>query len=334
MDKVMAFDPRENHHEIGDTLLPSKKGNITVINRSKEKSYDTFLRELASIHRSDLVFVCSPKEMELLRSWNVPTSKMTLASFFCTSTLSPIDVPSFHERRDFVTVGGFKHPPNVDSVKVLCHEIWPRIRNKLPNNDVRLHIFGAYPTQEILSLHDDESGFLVHGRIEDLDSELRKRRVLLAPLRFGAGIKGKIVDGWRCGCPVVTTPIGSEGMLDEDYKKDSEHTNNVYGHWGGAVVRDTDAFVDAAVELYTQRSMWNKAQLMGNDLLRKLFNMENNFHLVQAAVRDAMAELKQRRMSDTVGAILWHQNMRCTKYFSKWLELKETMKSGAKSDQV
>lgn len=105
MDKVMEFDPKENHHEISDTLLPSNSRNVTI-NKRKEKSYDTFLRELASIHRSDLVFVCSSTEMKLLQSWNVPTWKMALASFFCASTRSPMHLPSFHDRRDFVTVGG------------------------------------------------------------------------------------------------------------------------------------------------------------------------------------------------------------------------------------
>jgi hypothetical protein len=104
MDKVLEFDPKDNH-EISDTLLPPNSRNVTI-NKSKEKSYDTFLRELASIHRSDLVFVCSSTEMELLQSWNVQTWKMALASFFCESTMSPVDLPSFHDRRDFITVGG------------------------------------------------------------------------------------------------------------------------------------------------------------------------------------------------------------------------------------
>lgn len=196
-----------------------------------------------------------------------------------------------------------------------------------------MHIYGAYPTQEILSLSDNQLGFLVHGRIEDLDGALKKCRVLLAPLRFGAGIKGKIVDGWRCGCPVVTTPIGAEGMVDGYNGKDSEYANNVEGLWGGVIAPDTDAFVDAAVELYTQRLSWNKAQEMGRILLNNLFNRERNFHLVETAVRDAMSEMKQRRTSDTVGSVLWHQSIRSTKYFSKWIELKETIKSTTKLDQ-
>lgn len=208
----------------------------------------------------------------------------------------------------------FKHPPNIDLVKLLKYEIWPRIRSHL--NNEQLHVYGAYPTPEILSLNDKKSGFLVHGRIDDLDNELKKRRLLLAPLRFGAGIKGKIVDAWRCGCPVITTPLGSEGMLDED---------PFFREWGGAVANNTDAFVNAAVKMYSMCEVWSKRQERGSVILNTLFNKENNFNLVEAAVKNALSELKQRRTSDLTGRMLWHQTMRSTKYFSKWIELKETM---------
>ena len=92
MDKVMTFDPKDNYEE--DT-----------INNYKIHSRDIFLRELASIHRSDLVFVCSSAEMKLLYSWNVPSWKLTLASFFCDK-VDRETLPSFHDRCDFVTVGG------------------------------------------------------------------------------------------------------------------------------------------------------------------------------------------------------------------------------------
>jgi glycosyltransferase involved in cell wall biosynthesis len=166
-------------------------------------------------------------------------------------------------------------------------------------------------------LNDSKSGFLVHGQIHNLDRELRKRRILLAPLRYGAGIKGKIVDAWRCGCPVVATPIGAEGMIDDDTSLDE---------WGGVIASNSDAFVEAAVSLYKQSMAWNKAQKTGTAVLNKLFNRDHNFRLVEEAVRTAMIEMKQRRISDVVGAVAWHQNLRCTKYFSKWIELKETMK--------
>jgi glycosyltransferase involved in cell wall biosynthesis len=164
-------------------------------------------------------------------------------------------------------------------------------------------------------LHSNKLWFLVHGRIYDLDSELRKRRVLLAPLRFGAGIKGKIVDAWRCGCPVVSTPIGAEGMVDNN----AMHT----GHWGGSVTSTTDDFVEAAISLYTENTTWNKAQATATLLVNKLFDKESNFKRVQAAVENTMLALNERRAADVTGAMLWHQSHRSTEYFSRWIELKE-----------
>ncbi|KAL3769990.1 hypothetical protein ACHAWO_008364 [Cyclotella atomus] len=300
IDNVMSFNPK-SACQATDTF-----------DKMKARSYDTFLRELASIHRSDLVLVCSPDELKYLQSWSVPAWKMEVASFFCDN-INGKELPAFDDRSDFVTVGGFKHPPNLDSAKLLREEIWPRIRQQLGH--AKLHIYGAYPTQDILSLHSDKLGFLVHGRIHDLDSELRKRRVLLAPLRFGAGIKGKIVDAWRCGCPVVSTPIGAEGMVDNN----AMHT----GHWGGSVTSTTDDFVEAAISLYTKNTAWNKAQATATLLVNKLFNKESNFKLVQAAVENAMMSLNERRAADVTGAMLWHQSNRSTEYFSKWIELKE-----------
>lgn len=169
----------------------------------------------------------------------------------------------------------------------------------------------------MLSLHDDNSGFLVHGHIDDLESDLRRRRVLLAPLRFGAGIKGKIVDAWQNGCPVISTPIGAEGMIDNNAAMPDE--------WGGKIASNPEEFVQAALNMYTQSAVWEQCQESGTSLLNKLFNKEHNLKLVESAVRNSIAELEERRASDLVGAMLWHQGNRSTKYFSKWIELKESI---------
>ena len=97
IEDVMSFDPKDNRQE---THLAN-----TSLDKAKAKSYATFLRELASIHRSDLVLVCSSDEMKLLQSWNVQNWKMELASFFCDNAFN-VELPSFDDRCDFVTVGG------------------------------------------------------------------------------------------------------------------------------------------------------------------------------------------------------------------------------------
>ena len=307
--------------------------------------------------------------MEMMeRVWNIPRWKLVPASFFCdelrmedgisakdydddhddngnnnnnsdnTTNSRNTLMPTFTERTDFVTVGGFKHPPNIDSIKVLYHTLWPRIRSQLPN--AQMHIYGAYPTQEILSMHDEAAGFLVHGHVQDLDTVLRNCRVLLAPLRFGAGIKGKIVDAWRCGCPVVTTLVGAEGMRGDSCNAtsiggsssssttSSQHSNwNTNGsqEWGGMIAEDANDFVNHAVRLYNDKNVWNNCQEKGTFLLNTLFNGKNNLPIVEKAVHDAMTKLKDRRNRDIIGSLMWHQSARSTEYFSRWIELKETI---------
>lgn len=242
--------------------------------------------------------------------------------------LQPVTTHDFEDRKDYVTVGGFKHAPNIDSIRLLKYEIWPRIRKQLPTS--RLHIYGAYPTHEILAMHDERTGFIVHGAVDDLDAVLRKGRVLLALLRFGAGIKGKIVDAWRCGCPVVTSPVGAEGMTNNESNASSnidgeQFTNEIDGSWGGMIASDTNNFVDAAVKVYTHKDHWRSCQDKENGLLKLLFDGRTNLPLVEDSICNGIMDLSRRRRLDVVGAILWRGAQRSTEYFSRWIELKESL---------
>ena len=234
---------------------------------------------------------------------------------------------TFDDRRDFVTVGGFKHAPNVDSIKILHSEIWPRIRLRLPN--AKLHIYGAYPSHQILSMHDERSGFLVHGHVDNLGKVLLQSRVLLAPLRFGAGCKGKIIDAWRYECPVVTTPVGSEGMAEDGLDPSGDMSRN---RWGGLVAHDTEEFVSAAVQLYTQKDLWQSCKEKGKELLKMLFDGRVNLPTVENSVHDCISDLNRRREADIFGSILWRDTQRSTEYFSRWIELKESL-SAVKEDE-
>ena len=101
-------------------------------------------------------------------------------------------MPTFEDRRDFFCVGNFRHAPNWDGVQWLKAEIWPLVRKRLP--DARLHIAGAYASGEQMALHEPRDGFFIDGRVENADLRFLESRVCLAPLRFGAGLKGKLID--------------------------------------------------------------------------------------------------------------------------------------------
>jgi glycosyltransferase involved in cell wall biosynthesis len=259
---------------------------------------------------------------------------MIYAPFFCSIDDDDADgnaPSSFGSRRNFAFVGGFRHMPNVDSVRLLRRVLWPMIRQRLPG--AILQVCGAHPTPEISSFHDESVGFLVRGMVDDLDSVLRNSRVLLAPLRYGAGIKGKVVDAWMSGLPVVTTRVGAEGMTTtttdgcDDYG--GMRTTIECRGWGGLIEDDALDFAESAIELHEREEVWNRCRDDGVELLRRLFDGGVNLPVVEEGIRDGIANLEKRRKMDVFGSILWRDGSRSTEYFSRWIELKESLVDGA-----
>ena len=148
---------------------------------------------------------------------------------------------------------------------------------------------------------------------------------LLAPLRYGAGVKGKVVDAWENGCPVVTTPVGAEGTTGTAWSRgviDCEMTG-----WGGLVGSDAVSLARAAVRLCTDPELWKGANTDAVRLLRKNFDADRNLYAVEQRIQEAIREKDKKRAGDHLSAMLWHQTARSTEYFSRWIELKETMKN-------
>lgn len=173
-------------------------------------------------------------------------------------------------------------------------------------------------------------------------------RVCLAPLRFGAGLKGKIVDSWAHGLPVCTTPLGAEGMFPatsqtpegfpdtQTYRSLGsflqlwfDATAHVklqgqYKTWGGLWTADNmDSFVADAVHMYTHTDEWRIWQQQGFQLLQDLYEQEARLQIVKDAIDSALANKVANRDCDYLGQMLWSQQLRATEYFSRWIELKE-----------
>lgn len=280
------------------------------------------LRELASIHRSDVTLVCSSVELALLtEKYQIPNNKLCLAPLFgdLPSEESSQRGAAFRYRSDFCFVGGFRHEPNVDAVQQL-KRLWPGIRDQIiqrncSSSTVNVHVYGAYCSDHLRrELHAPETGFFVHGHSPWLvDELLANKRVLLSPIRFGAGIKGKHVDAWKAGLPVVTTPIGSEGMNDNTQD---------YGTWGGIVARTDADFISAAACLYNDEALWNTSVSGITPLLSKLCGPGVWNHVALGLV-GALEKRLERRQQDFTRSILWHQSVRSTEFFSKYIEQKE-----------
>ncbi len=346
----------------GDGDAPRLNPVSAALAAMPEAGDEHLSRELASVHRCDLSLVCSPVELALLADrFRVPASKLVPASFFCEEGEEEEAAPGFDDRHGFVTIGTFYHPPNVDAVRWMRHEVWPLIRAELPAATMR--VYGAYPTEAVRQLEDEKGGFLVKGFAPTVAGAMRDARVLLAPLRFGAGIKGKIVDAWSLGLPVVTTPVGAEGMLPprefSEVPLDATKTSDAQKNdWGGRwCAADARALARDAVELHEDREAWAKARRRGAELVRELFPAEANLARVRDAVEALLGEpaegfadeeadpfvvaeattprsgLERARARDYVGAALWHHTARSTEYFSRWIEMKETGRESSEREK-
>jgi O-antigen biosynthesis protein len=270
-------------------------------------------REISSIYRCDGTFLLSSFESRLLKGFFQIPGELLHINRFHYPELSPMS-PGFESRSDFVMIGNFRHAPNTDGILWLKKEIWPLIRKKLPT--ARISIYGAYPTKEMMQLTHPSEGFLVQGPCEDQFRTLAKYRVNMAPLRFGAGIKGKITDGWWAGTPVVTTSIGAEGMFEKDQESFP---------WGGEIADTPEDIAERAVSLYQNSDHWKQAQNNGYKLIQKLYSAEENQKdLIQTLLKIEANQLQIRRCN-FVGSMLNYHLHRSTKYFSKWIEAKNAL---------
>lgn len=267
---------------------------------------DLAKREIASILRSDISLIISSYEMQLLMDvFNVPKHILLELPFWIEEI--KMDVKLYEERKDFVSIGNFIHAPNMDATLYLKKEIWPLIRKQLLK--AKLNIYGAYPTQQALQLHNDKEGFLVHGFAENAQEVIESSRVLLAPLRFGAGLKGKLLEAMQYGTPNVTTEIGVEGMQHENL-------------WSGFIANSPQEFASKAVELYQEKEVWNQFQQNGFEILKRKFLKENHQKKLIDKMNAVQEDLINHRMENFMGSLLQHHTLQSTKYLSKWIEAK------------
>jgi len=223
---------------------------------------------------------------------------------------------SYADRQHFISIGNFRHEPNWDSVLFLKQSIWPLIRKQLPK--VELHIYGAYPPPKATQLHNDKQGFLVKGWAEDAKNVMQRARVCLAPLRFGAGIKGKLSEAMLCGTPNVTTQIGTEGMqmglpwpgLVTDLTESSTSEQNI------------ESIANNAVQLYQEQQMWQQKQVLGYALIKQNFNQENIQTTLLSAIQKTRDNLQTHRTSNFIGQMLQHHLLKSTQYMAQWIEAK------------
>lgn len=269
---------------------------------------DMAQREIAAIFRCDLTLMISQFEIDLLTDYfSVPAQLLHYCPFLQTRQLADTSVPDYAEREHFIAIGNFRHEPNWDAVVYLKHAIWPLIHAQLPQ--AQLHIYGAYPPPKATQLHNPKQGFYVKGWADNALDVMRRARVCIAPLRFGAGIKGKLMDAMRTGTPSVTTDIGAEAM-------------NGGLPWGGLIGNSAEDIAEIAVRLYREQASWQQAQARGFAILHDYFGRDDHSLLLLQRVTQLREDLAQERQQNFIGAMLRHHSMKSTQYMSQWIEAK------------
>lgn len=266
-------------------------------------------REIAAIYRCDMTLVISPFELDFLqREFSIAADLLCYCPFMeDISRINPAD--DFAARAHFVSIGNFRHAPNWDAVLEL-KRLWPEIRRAVPHAE--MHIYGAYPPPKATQLHNACEGFLIKGWAEDASAAISAARVLLAPLRFGAGIKGKLADAMACGTPSVTTPIGAEGM-------------QASGPWGGAVCDNDADFIAQAIALYQDENTWQSARTAGIANFAELYAAPRHREYLGKRLQDLRNNLAAKRSANFIGSMLRHHSMKSTQYMAQWIEAKNKL---------
>lgn len=219
----------------------------------RRQAEETRRAELEAYRSADAVIVVSDEDGAHLRDHLPGKRILTIPNVY-----DPVDaVPGFGERKDLLFVGFFQHKPNLDAVRWLHAEILPRLREAVPG--ARIHVVGSNPPREVSAMACAD--FIVHGFVRDLAPMLREARVSIAPLRYGAGMKGKVVEALAWGLPCVTTPIGAEGMDLVDGEE-------------VLIARDAASFAAQVARVHGDESLWNTLSRRGREVVRSRYSRQ------------------------------------------------------------
>ncbi len=237
-------------------------------------------QELELVRAADMTLVVSPIERELIGA-ECPDADVRILS-----NILPLDerpIPGHGGRRTIVFIGGFEHPPNTDAVLYFARDIFPMVAERIP--EAVFQVIGSSPTPEVLKLAG--SRIEVLGYVPDVGPYFDQARLSVAPLRYGAGVKGKVNQSMALGVPVVLTSMAAEGM------------GLVHGQH--ALIADDDAsFASAMVHVWTSSELWEQLSRSGRQHLREHFSVQAATRriddlLIWAGLHGAIAEVSTHR---------------------------------------
>jgi len=244
-DTPVIFDTVDLHF-----VRQQREAEIARDETKRQTARNMETLELRLGTEADAIVVVSPEEKRVLEK-KLPGKRIAIISNIHETRPA---IPPFESRRDFLFIGGFEHTPNVDGALWFCAEIMPKIIDEWP--DALFHIIGSKMPASVRALASDH--VVTHGYLENVDHIFETSLLSVAPLRFGAGVKGKVNQSMSFGVPVVSTSIGAEGMH-------LVHEQNIL------LADNPGEFARQIIRLHRDRDLWIKLSQNG------LRNIEEHF---------------------------------------------------------
>src|SRR5205809_79351 len=234
-------------------LREDREARLTRDPEARQKAQDKQRLEHELIDEADETWVVSSVEQQLLQQKRPDKSIQIVSNI--------VDIPGsntpFALRRDWLFIGGFQHTPNIDAVTFFLNEIYPLVRHRLPG--AKFYIIGDKAPPEVVAMANEN--VIVTGLQTDVRPFFESARLSVAPLRFGAGVKGKINQSMAFGVPVVATSLAVEGM-------------DLTDHEDVLVADQPEDFARAVIELYESEELWSRLSRNSIAKTRALYSVE------------------------------------------------------------
>lgn len=229
-----------------------------------KKSLEIKKQEVNAANKTDLTLVVTQKEKEILAK-ECPSAKIAVLSGIYPEQS---DATPYESRRDILFIGSFDHRPNLDAVEYFLNDIFPLLRRAI--KEIKLYVIGANPPKKLLKINPEST--IYTGYVPDLKKYFNSCRLSIAPLRFGAGMKGKILTSMSFGLPVIASSIASEGLP----VKNNEHL---------FIADEKHLFAEKLLLLYQEQDLWSRFSCAGREMIRR--------HYSQGAFRSSLKNIME-----------------------------------------
>lgn len=236
--------------------LRMQRESILLGNQNMKEAKLFYDKEAYLIKNSDSVYYPSLVEIEIVKKeFHRKDVKQLMINIYDTDYIRNTYKPE--NREGIMFIGSYKHAPNVDAVTWFSYHIFPKIYDKL---EIIFYIAGADMNPDVHNI--DMAGINKIGELADaeLQEMYNKIKMIVVPLRYGAGIKGKVIEAMYHGVPIVTTPIGMEGIPNENEAVRIEN--------------DENRFADAVIELYQSDEKLKKMSAAGQEIIKRYYSRE------------------------------------------------------------